>query len=1206
MALSTLKRLGKLPFFVAALIATPSALAGTLTNVSVVPDDASPGATTNYTFTYTLEQDVNADEALFYVTFPEGAGKFSVATGACDRIASITLNPVPMGGAAICRASYGSGNTVGLAVNTSIGGGVSVPGGTEVEIVVSGVTNPSAAGNYNFDHGDGTGIITTQMMDPMFPGVTAKDIAGQQTVTIGSGSAVNGACGTSVGGVFTSAPAVSLCATGTATAVTTNPTTYTWGCNGTGGGTSTAANACSADLGYDLILSVSPPSGGSVSCGSNPVRHGDNRTCTPTASAGYTFVNWTGDCTGASCVLNNVTSALNPQANFALITHSITTTVVPASAGSISCTNNPVDDGDDSTCTYTANAGYTFANWSGDCTGATCALTGVTANKSVTANFTAPTFTVTVNTSGSGTASCTPNPVSGGSNATCTASPSAGNSFTGWSGDCTGGSCVLASVNANKTVTANFATSTYSISGSAAPVAGGSVSCSGSVSHGSNGSCTATANAGYTFTNWSGCPSANSCSFTNVTSSQSVTANFTINSYTVSATANPIDAGSASCTSPVAHGGTSSCTAKAAAGYKLTGWSGACSGSSCSIVNVTANASVTASFALLPIYNISTSVSPADSGKITCTKDIMEGGTGTCTAKASAGYRLKAWGGDCSGTSESCTLTNVTSAKSVSATFEEANTFTISARMESLTGYSSALHPKSNVGGVFGASINCSIANPVTINSTVTCSVDEGYELLDVGRYRGWSGGCSRVEGRNCIIENITTDKQITALYGINETSSNAINVHPAGAGSVWCGATLSVVGLNADYVGKNCVAEATLGYTFTGFSNTQSYAVNANFTKQTGTPSVVCSNCNTSTLTTDDSTIKSVTKTSEPDAQGNSTQSTVASTTNTETGSTSVNVTVNNQNITTGTSTPSNQLVVNVNDSTVTMNNDGSTSVVVGGSNQSTVTLGLSSGGLGGVIQGGSGSAPSSINAQSTLGIQTDVYNFEFTNGADTDLVFSKPVSIKLPIPDTTDVDTDLLTLAKIINGKLEYYGGSYNAEGKYFEANRKSFKPRAKSANDDYAYVSASWSDNVATDLVMRGTNDNTQIRHTATLDATTAVSIQTVTTFATGDVKTTLNLGSVDNTKSVAGNLAAGFATINVSGAMGTYKITDKQQPENDTRLVSLAVSNGELTSVEVSNGGSSQALYSAASGGPSLTGLESTAESISITLSYPAKN
>lgn len=143
---------------------------------------------------------------------------------------------------------------------------------------------------------------------------------------------------------------------------------------------------------------------------------------------------------------------------------------MPASAGSISCTNNPVDDGDDSTCTYTANAGYTFTNWSGDCTGATCALTGVTANKSVTANFTAPTFTITVNTSGPGTASCTPNPVSGGSNTTCTASPSAGNTFTGWSGDCSGSSCVLTNVSANKTVTANFSVVTYSVSGSALPV----------------------------------------------------------------------------------------------------------------------------------------------------------------------------------------------------------------------------------------------------------------------------------------------------------------------------------------------------------------------------------------------------------------------------------------------------------------------------------------------------------------------------------------------------------------------------------------------------------------------------------------------------------------------------------------------------------------------------------------------------------------
>jgi len=668
-------------FLSAALLSAigSASYAGTLTNVSVTPADSTPGATTTYTFQYTLDSDVNADEALFYVTFPND---FTVATGACDRIASITVTPSP--GLTICRGSFGSGNTVGFAVNTTVSGGISVPGGSIVEVVVNGVTNPSIGGNYYFDPAlgimSGTGIYTTQMMDPMFPMAMEKDTAPQQTVTIGSVSVVNGGCGTSDSQVFSAAPAAALCATGTPSLVTTNATTYTWTCDGSGGGTNAS---CSANKGYDLILSISPPSGGSASCTSNPVIHGGNTTCTPTASPGYSFVNWSGDCSGSTCVLNNVTSALNPQANFALNTYNIATTVNPSTAGTISCTNNPVNHGDNSTCTYTANSGYTFDNWSGDCTGATCDLNGVTGAKSVTANFTAPSFAITANVSpvGSGTASCTPNPVTGGSNSTCTASANSGYVFDGWTGDCTGSTCVLGFVAAAKTVTANFTSSTtYNISGSASPSAGGSVSCSSGIASGGNGSCSATANTGYSFTGWSGCPSAsgNSCNYTNVTSNQSVTANFAINSFTVSATANPVAGGSVVCNGPVNYGGSASCTATPASGYKFTGWSGACTGISCTLTNVTANAAVTATFAALQNFSVTTSVSPTAGGTVNCTNPIVEGSNGTCTAKAASGYKFTGWGGDCSGTALTCNLANVTSAKTVSATFAEAKSFTIS------------------------------------------------------------------------------------------------------------------------------------------------------------------------------------------------------------------------------------------------------------------------------------------------------------------------------------------------------------------------------------------------------------------------------------------------------------------------------------------------------------------------------------------------
>lgn len=72
---------------------------------------------------------------------------------------------------------------------------------------------------------------------------------------------------------------------------------------------------------------------------------------------------------------------------------------------------------------------------------------------------------------------------------------------------------------------------------------------------------------------------------------------------------------------------------------------------------------------------------------------------------------------------------------------------------------------------------------------------------------------------------------------------------------------------------------------------------------------------------------------------------------------------------------------------------------------------------------------------------LASEVYDFEFSVKEQHVTTFTKPVTLKLPIADVSNVDTDLLTLAKIINGKLEYYGGKYNTAGKYFEGSRKSF---------------------------------------------------------------------------------------------------------------------------------------------------------------------
>jgi uncharacterized repeat protein (TIGR02543 family) len=142
---------------------------------------------------------------------------------------------------------------------------------------------------------------------------------------------------------------------------------------------------------YALTASASPTAGGSASCTPNPVNSGSSSTCTATPASSYTFSAWSGDCSGATCVLSNVTSAKSVTASFTFVpisTYAIASTASPTVGGSASCTPNPVNSGSSSTCSATPASGYGFSAWSGDCSGATCVLSNVTSTKAVTATFT--------------------------------------------------------------------------------------------------------------------------------------------------------------------------------------------------------------------------------------------------------------------------------------------------------------------------------------------------------------------------------------------------------------------------------------------------------------------------------------------------------------------------------------------------------------------------------------------------------------------------------------------------------------------------------------------------------------------------------------------------------------------------------------------------------------------------------------------------
>jgi cellulose 1,4-beta-cellobiosidase len=217
---------------------------------------------------------------------------------------------------------------------------------------------------------------------------------------------------------------------------------------------------------------TSSPSG--ISCGatcSAGFAAGTVITLTAVAPAPYTFVGWSGPCTGTSptCVVtmtqaNTVAAAFSGQA--------VQLTVGWTQGGRV--TSSPAGGsypaGTVVTLTAVATSPAVFSSWVGACSGQspTCVVT-MTESKSVTAIFVGapqPQLTVTFAGRGTGTVVSTSGAVQCG--ATCslgitygaslvlTAVPAEGSVFAGWSGDCAGTGTCSAQMIADRNITATF------------------------------------------------------------------------------------------------------------------------------------------------------------------------------------------------------------------------------------------------------------------------------------------------------------------------------------------------------------------------------------------------------------------------------------------------------------------------------------------------------------------------------------------------------------------------------------------------------------------------------------------------------------------------------------------------------------------------------------------------------------------------------
>jgi len=381
-------------------------------------------------------------------------------------------------------------------------------------------------------------------------------------------------------------------------------------------------------------------------------------------------------------------------------------------AGSVSATN-----GSSRTFTVTPDAGYHIANVlvDGSSVGAVSSYTfnSITADHSIIAIFAINSYTITASAGLNGTVSPSGSvSATNGSSRTFTVTPNAGYHIANVLVDGSSVGAVSAytftNITANHTISASFAINSYTITASAG--SNGAVSPSGSVSatNGSSRTFTVTPDAGYHIANvlvdGSSVGAVSSYTFNSITANHSIIAIFAINSYTITASAGSNGAVSPSGSVSATNGSSRTFTVTPDAGYHianvLVDGSSVGAVSSYTFTNITANHTISASFAINS-YTIAASagsngvISP--SGSIS----VANGENRTFSVTPNAGYHIinVLVDGSSVGAVSAYTFTNITANHTISASFA-INSYTITAS----AGSNGAVSPSGSVSATNGSS----------------------------------------------------------------------------------------------------------------------------------------------------------------------------------------------------------------------------------------------------------------------------------------------------------------------------------------------------------------------------------------------------------------------------------------------------------------------------------------------------------------------
>jgi uncharacterized repeat protein (TIGR02543 family) len=793
--------------FTVAVSASPTA-GGTVSGGGTYNSGASATVTatsnTGYTFVDWTESGSAVSTNASY-TFAVTANRTLVANFSLNSY-TVTTSSSPAGGGTTSGGGnfdYGTSVTVVATANT----GYTFVNWTE------GGTAVSTSASYTFTLSASRTLV-------------ANFSANSYTVTTSSSPAGGGT--TSGGGNFNYGTSV--------TVVATSNTGYTF-VNWTEGGTAVSTSAS-----YTFTLSASrtlvanfsansytvatssSPAGGGTTTGAGTFGYGTSVTVVATANTGYTFVNWTegGTAVSASASYTFTLSASRTLvANFSANSYTVTTSSSPAGGGTTSG-GGTYNYGTSVTVSATPNGGYTFVNWTEGGTSVSTSASytfTLSANRTLVANFSLNTYTVT--TSASPTAGGTTTgggTFSSGTSVTVTATTNTGYTFVNWT---EGGTSVSTSasytftLSANRTLVANFSINSYTVATSSSPTAGGTTSGGGTYNYGTSVTVTATPATGYQFVNWTqgGSAVSTSASYTfTASANRTLVANFSLLSYTITTSSSPTAGGSTSGGGTYNYGTSATVSATPATGYQFVNWTEggtAVSTSASYTFTVSANRTLLANFSLIN-YTVSTSSSPTAGGTTSGAGSYSYGSLATVIATPATGYLFVNWteGGTIVSTNVSYAFT-VTGNRTIVANFSLI-TYTVS------TSSSPTAGGTTSGGGTY---------NPNT-SATVTATPASGYQFLN------WTEGGTAVSTNASYTFLVYANRTLVASFQsisyltINTLSSPGSGGTTTGAGTYTSGSIISVTATPAtgyqfaNWTEGGSVVSSSTSYSFTVSAN--------------------------------------------------------------------------------------------------------------------------------------------------------------------------------------------------------------------------------------------------------------------------------------------------------------------------------------------------------------------------------------------------